>query len=496
MNANPTEPVRDPLVRVIDFDVNESLEVELCDGTRTQVRLAAVHETRDEVLAAVADASATVEVDGEPFTIGAGLYTLPRAVDGVQLDCTVTRGTTEDSHMDHWGLVKDARIRLWPAGSPLAAEGTLAYPVRQRWFACGTSYSNEQVAPRPGGRAYLHAGLDIGGADAMTEVLCAAEGLAITSGGDALPGYEGMPQRDGAPMKPGLDIVTVLDDRGWCYRYVHLDGVDPAIRVGHRVAMGQRIGILGKKGTSGGWAHLHFEVKCLQPSGIWGTQEAYAFIHEAYRRQYEFGLMAVAQPRLFAWTGRPVLLDGSRSWSASDPIARHDWTFSDGSTASGLEAERVYDRSGTYSEILKVTDSEGRSAFDFARVTVLDSGIEDPWRSRLLDSSTPMDELLGLLPVRLHPAYHPTLDIHPGDPITFLVRAFHTTEGSETWDFGDGSPPVEVQSDGNVDRYAPDGYAQTVHRYDSPGDYLVRVERTDNQGVTGIAHLHVPVEGH
>ena len=493
MKAESLKPTRRPLVRVVDLDVGESSEVELCDGSRTTVRLADLQETRDEVLAAVSDAAVTIEIGGEPVTVGAGLYHLPRTVGRVRLDCAVTRGTTEGSHMDHWGLVKDARIRLWPAVSPLAAEDTFGYPVVQGWFACGTSYANEQVSPRPGGRAYLHAGLDIGGADGMTEVVCAADGLVITSQASILPGYEGVPQRDGAPMKPGRDIVTVIDDRGWCYRYVHLHSIDPAIQVGDRVTMGQRIGLLGKEGTSGGWAHLHFEVKCLQPSGRWGTQEAYALIHEACRRQYDLRLMAVAQPRMFAWTGRPVLLDGSRSWSASGGIARFDWIFTDGSTASGVRAERVYDQPGTYSEILRVTHDEGHAAYDFARVTVLDSGIRDQWRSLALAPTTPMNELLDILPVRLHPAYHPTLGIHPGDPITFLVRAFHTTEGNETWDFGDGTPPVQVCSDGNVDRYAPDGYARTVHCYDNPGSYLVRVERTDNQGVTGIAHLHVPV---
>lgn len=493
MPPDTRRPARSPLVRVLDLDIEERCEVKLSDGSTRSVRLVDVRETRDEVLSAVADAAVTVEVDGEPVTLGAALYNLPRSVGKVRLDCTVTRGTTQDSHMDHWGLRKDARIRLWPAPSPLVAEDTFTYPVVQRWFACGTSYANEQVSPRPGGRAYLHAGLDIGGADAMTEVVCAAEGWVTTAGEVALPGHEGVPERDGAPMKPGADIVTVRDDRGWYYRYVHLDSIDPTIRVGDRVPMGAPVGILGKRGTSGGWAHLHFEVKSLQPSGEWGTQEAYAFMHEAYRREHDPPLMAVAQPRLFAWTGSPVRLDGFRSWSASGEIARYDWTFTDGSTASGVEAERVYDRPGTYSEILRVADGEGRVAYDFARVTVLDSTVEDHWRSRLLDPHARMDELIGMLPVRLHPAYHPTLGLRPGDPVTFLVRAFHTTEGGEAWDFGDGTPQVTVRSDGNVDRYAPDGYARVVHSYDNPGDYLVRVQRTDDRGVTGIAHLHVPV---
>ena len=97
------------------------------------------------------------------------------------------------------------------------------------------------------------------------------------------------------------------------------------------------------------------------------------------------------------------------------------------------------------------------------------------------------------LPPSIHAAYSPTFGIKPGDPVTFLVRTFRTTDGKETWDFGDGSPKVEVQSDGNVVPLAKDGYARTVHRFEKPGHYLVRVERTDRRGYTAVAHVQVRV---
>ena len=78
--------------------------------------------------------------------------------------------------------------------------------------------------------------------------------------------------------------------------------------------------------------------------------------------------------------------------------------------------------------------------------------------------------------------------------VTFLVRTFRTVEGKETWDFGDGSPKVEVRSDGNAVPLAKDGYARTVHRYEKAGHYLVRVERTNGRGETAVARLHVRVE--
>ena len=80
-----------------------------------------------------------------------------------------------------------------------------------------------------------------------------------------------------------------------------------------------------------------------------------------------------------------------------------------------------------------------------------------------------------------------------GQPVTFKVRTFGTTFGQETWDFGDGTPPVRVRSDGNVEFHAPDGYAVTAHTYKKSGDYIASVERTDAYGIKAVARLYVPV---
>jgi hypothetical protein len=64
----------------------------------------------------------------------------------------------------------------------------------------------------------------------------------------------------------------------------------------------------------------------------------------------------------------------------------------------------------------------------------------------------------------------------------------------ETWNFGDGSVPVRVKSDGNVKANAKDGFAVAEHRFHTTGHYLVRVERTNERGEPAIAHLSVWVE--
>ena len=96
-------------------------------------------------------------------------------------------------------------------------------------------------------------------------------------------------------------------------------------------------------------------------------------------------------------------------------------------------------------------------------------------------------------PPTIHASYAPTFDIRAGDPVTFKVRTFRADVGNETWDFGDGSEPVKVRSDGNARPHDPNGYAETVHRFARAGHYLVRVDGTGHGGVKATAHLQVRV---
>src|SRR5262249_28511612 len=162
--------------------------------------------------------------------------------------------------------------------------------------------------------------LDIGGAEGVIDVTAATAGLVVSSGTDCLPGYKD------TPVQPRYDVVYLLDDQGWYYRYSHLQSIDAAIKPGAVVSMGQKIGGVGKEGASGGWSHLHFEIKSRQPSGRWGTQEGYAFLWEAALRRDRPAVVAVARPHQLAWAGDSVTLSGSGSWCVAGEIARHEWT--------------------------------------------------------------------------------------------------------------------------------------------------------------------------
>jgi murein DD-endopeptidase MepM/ murein hydrolase activator NlpD len=304
----------------------------------------------------------------------------------------------------------------------------------------------------------------------MVDVIAATDGLVVSSGTARLAGHED------TPVAPRYDVIYLLDDRGWYYRYSHLKTIDAAVTPGARVTMGQRLGVLGKEGGSGGWSHLHFEISSRQPSGRWGTEEGYAFLWQSYVTEHTPDVIAVARPHHLAATGEDVVLDGSRSWARVGGTLRYDWTFSDGTTGSGARPMRRYTRPGVYSEILKVTDSAGRLAYDFAVVQVIDPA--EP----------------QALPPSIQAAYAPSLRVRAGEPVTFKVRTFRTQDGEEVWDFGDGTARVTVKSDGNAKQLDPNGFAITSHTFAKAGDYLVNVRRSNARGFTATAHLWVRVE--
>jgi murein DD-endopeptidase MepM/ murein hydrolase activator NlpD len=476
LTAAPAEapPARKPLGRTADLNMGESQEVLLANGSKATVKLIDVAVRRDTMSDAVRSAQVRVEVNGAPLTLGCANYNLPVTIAGVQIDCSMLKAYNTGPESAPWALGKDARLRLWPAGSPLMEPGTFSYPLKQKWFATGTQMANEPTYVDGGDRPerkkiYYHNDLDFGGCEGMVDVVAATDGLVVSVAGKVLPGHET------SPARPRYDVVYLVDERGWYYRYSHMQSIDSAIQLGGKVTRGQKVGVLGKEGASGGWTHLHFGIVAKQPSGKWGTEEAYAYAWEAYLNEYKPKIIAVARPHHFVKTGETLVLEGSKSWCDAGHIANYNWTFFDGGKTNGASVTRVYPKAGAYSEVLKVTDTRGNIAYDFAIVQVIDPAHFDK------------------LPPAIHPTYSPTFGLKAGDEVTFKVRTFRTTYGGEKWDFGDGSPPVTVKSDGNVKPLAKDGYAITQHRYTRPGTYIVTVERTDDIGQRAIGHLAVEV---
>ncbi len=475
-----------PLRSVVDLHTGDSVAVALSDGSTASLKLLSTDFVTDQFRNAVRGATATVIINGQRIVLKSANYSLPVVAGGVRLDCPVTSAVYRNTNDDRWGLEADARIRLWPATGPLTRPGTFGYPVQERFLASDTQMSNEPCYANgceipTGEDLYYHSGLDFGGTEGMVPVLAATDGQIVSVGDSVLDAH-----KTDTPVAPRYDVVYVLDSRGWYFRYSHLHSIDPALVPGARISLGQRVGILGKEGGSGGWSHLHFEARTRQPSGKWGTEEGYAYVMEAYAEQYAPGFVAVARPHVVAAPGEKVSLDGSKSWSDNRDL-KYQWLFTDGTSADGVSVTRQYERPGTYYEALKVSDSSGKTDYDFCVVQILDSA-----RPKLV---VPM----------LHVNYHPSLDIQPGQEITFKARSFNALPGVENWDFGDGSPGAVTSSvpcwgDQSVvpegadnDLLDPDGYDSLTHTYAQPGNYLVTVTRTTEQNVTVIARVHLAV---
>ena len=478
LNIQAQEAKITPLRRVVDLKIGEAKTVDLNNGRTTTIKLLALDEPRDEFRNAVREPRVKIEVDGREATLVSANYNLPVTVGNVQVDCPITRGYNIGGRRDSWGLTegKDARFRLWPAGSPWIAPGTFVYPVRQLWFASDTQMSNEPVFVDAGEdpenkSVYYHNGLDIGGAEGMVDIVSATDGLVVSKAGVILEGHE----EDTTPTRARYDVIYILDDRGWYYRYSHMKSHETNVLLGERVKMGQKIGELGKEGASGGWSHFHFDITSRQPSGMWGTEEGYAFYWQSYVDRYKPGLIAVARPHKIAAVGEQVTLDGGKSRSLAGNITKFEWLFAYYDIAEGAVQTRVYERPGIYNEILRVTDDRGNVDYDFTVVNVIDKSEPDK------------------LPPTIHPAYSPTFGICPGDPVTFKVRVFRSEEGGESWDFGDGSAHVRTKSHPG-DSHLPDGYTEVVHRFEKPGQYIVRVEHTAKNGLIAVGHLDVNVE--
>ena len=280
--GEPSKVARNAWRRTVDLSMGESQTVELSDGRKTMLKLVGLEEIRDGLCSAVREARVKVEVNGQPITLTSATYHLPVIIAGVQIDCPITRGYTQNARTNRWGLDKDARLRLWPAGSPWIAPETFVYPARQRWFASDSQMANEPVFVDGGEvpenrNIYYHWGLDFGGCEGLVDVVSASDGLVVSAGQEVLLEHKDIPG-----VSATYDEVNVLDARGWYYCYAHLKSIDAAVRPGQTVKMGQKIGVLGKEGGSGGWSHLHFHITARQPSGKWGIEEGYAFLWEAF----------------------------------------------------------------------------------------------------------------------------------------------------------------------------------------------------------------------
>ena len=107
-----------PLFRMVDVNQGEPTSVALPNGMTARVQLLERSEMADTVRGAVRLARVHVTVNGQEVWLECGNYRLPVTAGGVQIDCSVTKGLLTNSRANPWAIEKDARLRVWPAGSP------------------------------------------------------------------------------------------------------------------------------------------------------------------------------------------------------------------------------------------------------------------------------------------------------------------------------------------------------------------------------------------
>jgi len=72
-----------------------------------------------------------------------------------------------------------------------------------------------------------------------------------------------------------------------------------------------------------------------------------------------------------------VGFDGSESSDAEGQIASYEWSFGDGSTATGATTEHTYAIPGIYTATLEVTDSGGETGSNSTTITALESAVPE-----------------------------------------------------------------------------------------------------------------------
>jgi hypothetical protein len=234
------------------------------------------------------------------------------------------------------------------------------------------------------------------------------------------------------------------------------------------VKRGRKLGLLGRKGGSGNFSHLHVGVYLSTADLASGRNcrnlNLYPWLMEAFHKASGRTLFAVARPHHAVHTGEVVKFDGTRSLSYGSKIKSFRWEFHDGTSVNSTRAERVYDRPGTYMAALWVEDERGRRDVDFCKVKVYSK-----------------DKVEDVMPI-LFLTYSPSRELRAGQTVYFRGWPQGEDAGDIRLDFGDGRV---------IENYAP--YSEVSHSFRSPGIHIVTAA-TSAAGVSVTQKVKVIVE--
>jgi len=162
---------------------------------------------------------------------------------------------------------------------------------------------------------------------------------------------------------------------------------------------------------------------------------------------------------------------------AGHTIATYAWTFGDGNTGSGVTPTNTYDKAGTYSVQLKVTDEIGQSATSAAQTIT----VGNPPAPTANFTSSP------LAPVT-------------GQAVVFDASGSTTAQGQTitnyAWNFGDGTAVINCPSTGSSSSAdcAPNTSGRIAsHSFTAAGTFTVNLVVTDSAGRIGAKSAQVIV---
>ena len=411
--------------RIIGLDVRESFPFRLKNGDARVIRLVAVKEHRDSVIGRIRRADVRVEIDGQPLDLICAPYVMPTEAAGLRIQADTTSGWIQ--------MPKRAQFSLWDATDPIVDTKRFGLPVRNfRLFSHGTQAYNEPVhlgfgdGDPTGNTSYHNYGFDLAGYDGGEDIVSATDGTVDV-------------------CNNSYKWVGIVDNRGHGWAYAHLYSIETGIVEGRRVVRGQKLGLLGRTGGSGGFSHLHF--------GRLGAESKrlnwYPWIVTAYQAEHPKNLLAVARPHQTVLTGEKVLLDGSNSLVLGGrKLVEWRWVFQDGQTIKQARAEKVFDKPGAYIATLWVKDDGGAQDVDFCQIKVFSRAKREDGMPHIFMTHTP------------------TETIRPGQPVRFRFWfQGRGKPGAITVEFGDGT---------RVDDYRP--YAELIHNFKTPGVHIVTAQ--------------------
>lgn len=427
---------------IIYLDVNEEYQFKLKDGSKRAIRLISIEESSDSVVGMTRKAKINVKVNGKLLNLACAPYVMPTEFDRVRIQADTTNA---------WlSIPKRVQFSVWDASNPIVDADKFGFPIRDYLlFSHGMQSYNEVVHLGwvdgcPDGVTFYHNyGIDFAGYEGREEIISCTDGTVIR-----------------LSLNRDYLFVVIRDDDGLIWEYGHLDSVSPEVKTGSHIMKGQKIGVLGKTGPSGNFAHLHLG-NYLSQADLDSDRSnrrlnLYPWLIATYQQQYHKMLYAVARPHQTVSTGEKILFGGSNSIGFGTKIISYRWILPDGQIVNGVTAERRFDKPGVCIAELWITDEDGRKDVDFCKIRVFTASVPE-----------------GSIPT-IFMTHYPTNNIVVNQQVFFRFWLQGAKDKPIRVDFGDGTV---------IDDYV--SYSEIRHRFKSPGIHIIITSSTiDGKSIT------------